>query len=325
MAAFNRRPSRRGHLLSLLVLTAACGTLVGNPVEDNKGGQGTGGSTPPALSIKSPVTIAITDAPVDDLAHVYITVTELSMIKADGGLVHLPLQQAEEFDLLALQGGDKLSLSSAEELEVGSYQGLRLVLSDSKLPRVVDLFGGEEQLKVPSNELRVDAAIEHVAGEALALTLDFDLRKSLRYVGDGQGASDADKGQGKGHAKHDGEHPGQGKGSPGESAKAGEPGGQGRYILRPHLRLAHDKKSGGIAGNAEDARVVCIYAAGTAKDEDDSCAGALTTAKVKGGRWRAAYLPEGEYDIRILGGASAKDRDKIKVKAGEDTEQGDVD
>lgn len=278
------RTHLRASLLACLLIS--CGTLVGNPEEDEDGGTGT--AKPPVLTAKAPLEIGITDAPLDEVASVFVTVAKLEISRDGERWIEVPLQTAQEIDLLGLQDGRSAPLAALPELESGTYEQLRLVLSDTNPPRVLDEEGNSEVLKVPSGEIKIDTPFEHAADTPLALTIDFDLRKSIKYVGGG-------------NAKKT---------------------GKGRYQMKPHLRLVRNAEAGAIVGSSEQGTVACIYAAGSAKDATDDCDSAVNSAKVKDGRFKAAFVPAGTYDIRVFGRSKAVDRDGIVVTVGVDTEVG---
>jgi hypothetical protein len=280
------RTHTRASLLACLLIS--CGTLVGNPEEDDDAGGGGGTGKPSVMTAKAPLEIGITDAPLDEVSGVFVTVVKLELAREGGGWVDIPLQTAQEIDLLSLQDGRSTPLAALPDLEPGTYQQLRLVLSDTTPPRIVDEEGNSEALKVPSGEIKIDTPFEHAADTPLALTIDFDLRKSIKYVGGGRGKKT----------------------------------GKGRYQMKPHLRLVRNAGAGAIVGTSEHGAVACIYASGSAKDATDDCDSALNSAKVKDGRFKAAFVPAGTYDVRILGGDEPVDRDGVVVTAGADTDVG---
>lgn len=78
-------------------------------------------------------------------------------------------------DLLSYTGSDSANLVEGIEVEAGTYNQLRLVMSEGSYVQV-----GEEQLplQVPSNELKFDSLTLDVNGNA-AYTVEFDLRQAM--------------------------------------------------------------------------------------------------------------------------------------------------
>ncbi len=274
-----------GSTLMVLLIDACGGTLGGNP-ENTAGTAGSGAE--PAL------TIALTDAPVEDAAHVYVTIASVEIAGADGQWTTLPIETKEEVDLLQLQGGASLPLAAIETLPAGSYGQTRLILADDKAPRLIDLSGVEHSLKIPSGSesgLKIQTAFTIAEGQSTALTIDFDLRKSIKVTGNSKAT---------------------GQGSKTE-----------KYMMKPVLRLVDNDKSGGITGVSTENTILCVYDAGSGADESDSCDKAISSTQVKSGRFKQAFLPAGRYDLHMFrDGVAVGSKSDITVKAGEDTDLG---
>jgi hypothetical protein len=87
--------------------------------------------------------------------------------------------------------------------------------------------------------------------------------------------------------------------------------------LKPVLRMTDDSKSGSAMGEGENGSVVCVYADGATKDNDDACENAITSTTVKGGQFKLAFLEPGTYDLRVFRSKTAVgDVDDVVVKAG---------
>lgn len=247
------------------LLSSGCGTYAGNPEGDNSGGQA--GGTPPTggetLDGKGSIKLAITDAAIDDAAHVFVSFNRIEISTSGDSWIEIPLGSTETFDIAALRDGVAAPLAALSSLPAGDYQQIRLGL-DPERPPVLELKDGTEHtLTIPSGAesgLKLVGGFKVVEGESLNLTIDFDLRKSLVRTGGGS------------------------------------------YRMKPVLRVVADAQAAVLEGEADEAgSVVCVYEAGRAKDTDDSCDGAITSAIVKEDKsFVAAFLPPGDYEMRVF-------------------------
>jgi hypothetical protein len=265
----------------VLVIDACGGTLGGNPESTEPDGQQQrpDPANPPAL------TFSITDAPVEDARHVYVSVESIQIAQKEGEWVNIPLEMDSEIDLLQLQNGATELLASIDELPAGTYGQTRLVLAEEAPGRLIDNEGVEHSLFIPGGAesgLKIQTAFTKVDGVPLSLTIDFDLRKSIKIVGNGEG-----EGEGNGNDR------------------------KSKYMLRPVLRLTDDSKSGSAEGEGQNGSVVCVYADGASKDSSDTCDSAISSTTVKNGQFKLAFLDPGTYDLRVF-------RNKVAVGDVED-------
>jgi Domain of unknown function (DUF4382) len=253
-------------ILAAAALVSACG-----------GGGSSGGGT---------VDVRLTDMPVDDADEVVISVSGVAF-KAEGSAPEIVADfSPRSIDLLQYQNGQTAVLLQDMPMDAGRYQWLRLILDTE--PNVRDSYiviGGEEcELNVPSgaeNGLKMHRPIDVPVAGNLALTVDFDLRKSI-------------------HAP------------PGLASGACATG----YQMRPTLRLVNDADVGAIDGTVsfESGAVplecrpkVYLYEGNATPDdeEDESAASPDVDAfAVIGvdipegsvtGTYRAAFIPAGDY------------------------------
>jgi uncharacterized protein (DUF2141 family) len=253
----------------VLLIDACGGTLGGNPESTEPD---TDQRPEPGPVVQPALTFSITDAPVENAQHVYIAVESVQIAQTEGEWVTIPMETDQEIDLLQLQNGETSLLASIESLPAGTYGQTRLVLSDEAPGRLVDNEGVEHTLFIPGGSesgLKIQTAFTKVDGVPLELTIDFDLRKSIKVIGSGNG---------NGNGNENGS----------------------KYMLKPVLRLADNSKSGSAAGEGQDGSVVCVYADGAARDNDDACENAITSAKVKNGQFKLAFLEPGTYDLRVF-------------------------
>ncbi len=299
----NAFASKIGFLLCVIALDGCGGTLGGNPELTQGGASGPVAGTPgPVVSNPDPtggnpdatqgtgISFALTDAPVADAKNVFISIQSLAVFKEGEDWIEIPLQNATEVDLLQLQGGLSTPLAALETLAAGTYTQTRIILSDSSPARLIGLDGQEHILKVPSGSesgLKIKQSIIVEANKKARFTIDFDLRKSLKLTGNGNGNG-------------------------------------GKYMLKPVLRLIENVQSGSISGSGSNSSVLCLYEAGTVKDTNDSCDNALTSLSLNLSSFGLKFIPAGNYAVRFFkDGLPVKDLENITVIAGQNTEIAD--
>ncbi len=123
------------------------------------------------------------DAP-DNYEQVNVFVERVEMNRADSGegweVVSEPEQQ---YDLLELTNGNFEVIADAE-LETGTYNQIRLILSRENNNVVID--GEEHSLKIPSGSetgIKLNVNAEILEGIRYVLLLDFDVNRSVVRTG----------------------------------------------------------------------------------------------------------------------------------------------
>ncbi|MDF3019989.1 MAG: hypothetical protein K0Q92_1292 [Steroidobacteraceae bacterium] len=206
-------------------------------------GCGGGGenSTEPATGR---LTLAITDAPVDDATAVVVKFTAIELKPEAGDAFTIDLSPAQSIDLLALAGGSSRALLQEREVPAGRYQWVRLLVEtqENQPTSYIDLESGTRYpLVVPSGAesgLKLIRGFTVAAGSTSNFTIDFDLRKSV----------------------------------------IAPPGQAPNYLLKPVLRMVDNLAVGAISGTVAPGLVVAdcepqIYlftGAGTTPDDLDS-------------------------------------------------------
>jgi hypothetical protein len=234
------------------------------------------------------VTVNITDAPVDVAQQVWVKITGVAF-KPEGGAPEIVQNFAPRvLNLLQYQQGDVAVLLDDVPFTAGRYQWLRLIIESE--PNVRDSYvmvdGAECELLVPSGAesgLKMNRGFSIPADGSLALTIDFDLRQSLRAP------------------------PGQGSGTSGACTQG--------YLMRPTLRLVDDANAGAITGTVsfeagtppEDCMPkVYLFSGSVTPDdvEEAEVAADVDPLAVVGvslpegatsGTYRAAFIPAGSY------------------------------
>lgn len=176
--------------LFLLGIVAASATLLACNSGSSGGSSSSGGET-------GQMSLAVTDAPVDDAVEVVVRFTHVELQPADGDRVRIDFDDDEvrEIDLLALQGEESEFLFESEEIPAGDYNWVRFYLEadpDASGPPVSNfatssyiLFadGNRDNLVIPGGlqqGLQLVSGFTVPAGGTISLTVDFDLRTAIR-------------------------------------------------------------------------------------------------------------------------------------------------
>jgi hypothetical protein len=168
------------------------------------------------------LTLAITDAPVDDATALVVKFTAIELKPESGDAITIELNPAPSVDLLALAGGNSRALLEERSVPAGRYQWLRLVVEtqENQPTSYIDLENGSRfPLVVPSGAesgLKLIRGFTVAAGSISNFTIDFDLRKSV----------------------------------------IAPPGQSPNYLLKPVLRMVDNLQVGAIAGTVAQALVV---------------------------------------------------------------------
>ncbi len=131
------------------------------------------------------ITLSVADAPIDDAERVVVQFRSVVFEQEDGTRQTVALEPAQSIDLSALTGGESEALVSARAIPPGNYRAIEFVVGGSSTTQesYVDFTDGTRRsLFVPTasrNGLRVPVDFEIREEEDIALTVDFDLRRSL--------------------------------------------------------------------------------------------------------------------------------------------------
>lgn len=249
------------------------------------------------------IKLSITDAPVDDVSSVVIQFSGVAFKRAgaEAEVVQNLTPSPRQIDLLQYQEGRAALLLDQVSLPAGSYEWVRLIVDNE--PNVRDSYlmlgsGQECELRVPSGAesgLKLNRGFTLAAAGSVALTIDFDLRKSL-------------------HAP-----PGQ-QGSTPTCTQA--------YLLRPTLRIVDDANVGAIAGAVDSALITAdclpkvyvfsganviaddIEGAGVAPDIDPVVVASVTVGSSDAYAYRAAFIPPGPYSVAFTCGSDDPEADE---------------
>lgn len=234
----------------------------------------------------SSLTLAVTDAPVDDANRVVVEFTGVAVKPTGGQEVVIEYDEPRQIDLLALQGGDSELLLDDETLEAGNYAWVRLTVNAGM--NASDSFielqdGSVHALFIPSGNqtgLKLVRGFTLPANGSADFTIDFDLRKSVV-----------------------------------DPQSAGTP-----YILKPALRLVDNAEVGTITGTVDGAiasatdcsPAVYIYEGSDVTPDDvGSSVEPVTSSLVEMSdatgefEYSAAFLATGDYTVALTCDADA--------------------
>lgn len=165
------------------------------------------------------LSLGLTDAPVDNLTDVVITVTGVTLKPQGGEAISFSFDEPKVIDLLELQDGNAATLLGDEEVQAGAYNWVRLELSEESGDLyVMEDTGGQVDLTIPSGfqtGLKLVSGFTVPAGGSADFTIDFDVRKSVV-----------------------------------------DPEGLTGYLLKPALRLIDNAEAGTIAGTVDESTLV---------------------------------------------------------------------
>jgi hypothetical protein len=243
------------------------------------------------------LSLSVTDAPIDHATSVVVQFSGVAFKRE--GMSAETVEDLDpsprQIDLLQFQDGRAAVLLDNVTLPAGRYEWLRLIVDNE--PNVRDSFlmldtGAECELRVPSGAesgLKLNGGFNLPVDGTLALTVDFDLRKSI-HAPPGQSGSGLDCTQG--------------------------------YIMRPTLRVVDNANVGAIAGevdaplvNAECLPKVYVFEGLDVTPDDleestpatpDVDALMVASVNVVNGassyRYLASFVPAGAYTVAFTCG-----------------------
>jgi hypothetical protein len=158
------------------------------------GSGGSGGSGGGSTGL---LTVALTDSPVTDAAHVVVEFTGVEVQSSSGTRTRFDFTPPRQIDLLALNGGGSEIILDQVTLPSGRYEWMRLMVNadcGTFESYLVDTNQVPHSLHIPSGAQTglklVNGFVVPAGGEA-NFTIDFDLRKSVNHPeGNGNCAGD---------------------------------------------------------------------------------------------------------------------------------------
>jgi hypothetical protein len=170
MSFIQTTPLRLALLLAATLGQAACG-----------GGGSASSDNGPALGTLS---LAITDAPVHDVAEVWVQFSGISVKPKAGSPIDYVFDEPRTINLLALSDAKTASLLSDQPLAAGAYNWVRLNVNadaDGTFDSyVLTDIGAMVELEVPSQQgLQLSSGFTVTQNQATAFVIDWDLNKGL--------------------------------------------------------------------------------------------------------------------------------------------------
>ena len=252
----------------------------------------------------APVTINITDAPVDEADAVVVQFSSITL-KSDGNDdLTFAFNPAKSIDLLALQGLASQSLIQNQVIPAGKYNQIHLGVNaefDNVMDSYITVNNIDYELHVPSgsqNGLKINTPFTVAAGstdisvadENAIYTIDFDLRKSIV-----------------------------------------NPNGQPGYFLKPVLRLVQNTNTVSVSGSVDPSvligancsdsvpltgNAVYVFAGTVAPDDfDEIGVEPITTSLIKFDagngtyNYEIGYLAAGNFTLGFTCAADLDDED----------------
>lgn len=271
------RYSMKLKLLTLSILSSLAMVGCGGPASEDASGRG---GVP-----NGTLTLSITDAAVDNAAEVWVQFSAIELKPADGPSITYTFDTPLNVDLLSLQGSLSEDFFNSIVIPSGTYNWVRLAVNTSgDLDSYIKLDDGSvHELTIPSGKqsgLKINGGFIVAAGSETAMTIDFDLRKSVVKVK----ASDT------------------------------------TYHLKPVLRLVYNDNAGTIIGSIDAAlttgtdcsdqdpktgNAVYVFSGFDAEvdDIDDVLPEPITTALMKLNKktglydYEVGFLPQGNYTV----------------------------
>ena len=143
-------------------------------------GGGSGGSDVPEVGS---LTLALTDAPVDEVLEVNLQISGVSVKPQSGPAIDYEFAAPVVIDLLSLQNGNVFNLLDGESVPAGRYNWIELHANaelDGEFDSyVVPASGGQIELRTPSGSSRFVSGFVVTAGQSNSFTLDWDVRRAL--------------------------------------------------------------------------------------------------------------------------------------------------
>lgn len=154
--------------VGLSVVLAACGGGSDAPVEQT-----------------GIISIAITDATVDEVTEVNVQFSGVTLKPQSGEEIEVSFDPPKDFDLLTLTGGMTAELLPDTRVPVGRYNWIRLAVN-AEFDNVFDSYAivpeGQVELRVPSGSqsgLKLVSGFTVTQNQSTNIVIDWDLRKAL--------------------------------------------------------------------------------------------------------------------------------------------------
>jgi hypothetical protein len=132
------------------------------------------------------LTVALTDAPVDDAAEVIVVFTGIELQSGGASSINIDFDTPRSIDLLSFRDGRTTNLVEGTQVPPGRYEWIRLkVRAEQNIQdgsRILLRDGRQFPLYIPSGletGLKLNQPFVIAQGATTQLVIDFDLRKSI--------------------------------------------------------------------------------------------------------------------------------------------------
>jgi len=146
---------------------------------------GGGSGSEPEESSSGYLSIALTDAPVDEVTEVNVQFTGVTLKPESGDTIEIVFDMPKDFDLLTLTGGMTAELLPDTPVPAGAYNWIRLAVN-AEFDNVFDSYAmlptGQVELRVPSGSqsgLKLVSGFTVPPDQSINFVIDWDLRKAL--------------------------------------------------------------------------------------------------------------------------------------------------
>ena len=175
---------KRGFALGMVVLFMALVAVVFSLMSCGGGG-GSSGSSPIGDSGTGSVAVLLADSPTDEFEHIWLTITEVSLIPAAHDAAPVVIFQSAaglKVDLLEYRDEDYL-LTMKKEVPAGLYAKIRLIVKDIQVEPKQGLTPtcANIEIKLPSGKIDLNPRDQFMLskGRTLSVRLDIDANKSI--------------------------------------------------------------------------------------------------------------------------------------------------
>lgn len=246
----------------MLAIAVGCGTYVGNPEEDtnNVVVQEPHREIPQDEFDRQRIIISVADAPVDELSEVNIVVSSLSLRSESGedSWYDLELTGTAPINLLDYQNGEKLPLGLSEDIPLGNYSQIRVILDENEPITAKNLAGEDVAIKAPSatsSGIKINYNITIEENSSTQITLDFDLLQSIKKTGKS-------------------------------------------YMMRPVIRPSNDNLSARLSGRSNFAILCLYPVDSSVDPATDNCENAVGTTRInQAGIYTFHFVDPGTYNV----------------------------
>lgn len=122
--------------------------------------------------------IVLKDNPLENAKHVYVTIDQIRVHRADPGKFIVVYNTTREFDLLRLKRHPHVVVDM--RVKAGHYNQIRLSTPSGKIVFDEDGSDVEYVMKIPSQEIKIPVQFQLEENGRTEIVLDFDAEKSIK-------------------------------------------------------------------------------------------------------------------------------------------------